>query len=100
MGRPPNTTAVKATVKITNGADQKVDASLVSVSVSYGPGGEQAAQGYADGIDGGFEGSVASGQTKTATFLFAVPKSHWNNVSVEVTPGFDYDSAIFTGAVS
>lgn len=101
-GGKPGGSGVIASVKISNGTKAKIDVSLTTLNIAYGPQGDAADEvyDYDRGLGNGFAGSLAPGRAKTAKFGFAVPRKYYNSITVEVQPGFlDYDSAIFEGTV-
>jgi hypothetical protein len=88
---------VIATVRITNRTRAKVDLMLVDVTVRYGADGVEADSVFDDGVHE-FSGGLAVGRTATATYGFAVPRNQ-RDITVGVTPGFDYDSSTFAGRI-
>lgn len=90
--------AVVVTVEVKNGSNQRLDLSLMNVSVRLGQGGREAESVYTDSY-GSPTGTLAPGRTSTHKRMFAAEtKAELGVVSVEVSPGFDYNSAIFEGA--
>ena len=95
-------TGVVVTVTIINGTGSSVDLTLTAVNLRAGAQGEQA-ESVVDsdnGIDIGFTGQVAPSRRATAKFGFSVAEENLNQIDVEVTPGLDYEGALFTGEVS
>jgi hypothetical protein len=94
-GSPGDPTAI-ITIKITNGTDKKFGAGDVWVDVSYGDYGESAWDLY---DSNGFVGTISRGRSKMARYEFLVEdKKGLNDLAIEVTPSWDYDSVIFAGA--
>jgi hypothetical protein len=94
-GNPGDPTAI-ITIKITNGTGKKFGAGDVWVEVSYGEYGESAWDLY---DSNGFVGTISSGRSKMAKYEFLVEdKKGLNDLAIEVTPSWDYDSVIFVGA--
>ena len=96
-----NGSGVAAVVKITNGAGEVLDLSLADVELTYGADGQQSEQVYdtEKGFNGGLDTKLANGRSATAKYGFAVPKGA-TTVSVQVTPDFGSETAIFEGRVS
>jgi hypothetical protein len=100
-GGKPGGQGVVVTVTMRNGTAAAFDTALVQVELASGPNGTQAEKVYdSSNVDNGFEGSIARGRNKTATFAFAVPKAHLSQLSIEVIPSFEHDGAIFEGAAA
>jgi hypothetical protein len=94
-GSPGDPTAI-ITIKITNGTGKKFGAGDVWVDVSYGEYGDSAWDLY---DSNGFVGTISSGRSKMAKYEFLVEdKKGLNDLAIEVTPSWDYDSVIFAGA--
>jgi hypothetical protein len=93
---------IKVTVKITNNSSAQLDLTLSRVKVKSGANGTQADLiiDLENNLGLGFEGSVAAGHSATADYAFSVPQGDLGKIDVEVSPDFDYDSAIFEGSVS
>lgn len=89
---------VIATIKITNGSPARVDLELVIVALRYGPNGVQADMVFADNAHE-FSGGLSRGRTATATYGFSVPRNQ-RDITVEVSPGFDYDGSTFEGRIT
>ena len=92
--------AVIATVTIHNGTGADVNLAAVQVNAYGGSAGNQATAVFdsANNIGIGFSGSVPVGRSVTARYAFALAPPDLSNVVVQVTPGFDYEPASFTGA--
>ena len=88
---------VITTIKITNGSKARVDLALVDVVLRYGADGIEADSVFDDNVHE-FSGGLAPGRTATATYGFSVPRNQ-PDITVEVAPGFDYDSSTFEGRV-
>jgi hypothetical protein len=88
---------VITTIKITNGSRARVDLALVDVGLRYGADGIEAEFVFDDNVHE-FSGGLAPGRTATATYGFSVPRNQ-PDITVEVAPGFDYDSSTFEGRV-
>ena len=89
------------TVKVTNGTNERFDATGVSVTASYGPDGENA-ECCMSNTDDMINGKILPGQAKSGTFGFDIPSSGYTNVQLEVTPDyseFDQEPAIFQGSI-
>jgi hypothetical protein len=91
------------TVRLTNGSSDRFDASDLTADASYGADGDVASEVFDSekGLDGGFDGpsTITPGHRKSVKLGFVVAKKHWKDVTLEVTPGFDYSSAVFQGSV-
>jgi hypothetical protein len=84
------------TIKITNGTGKKFGAGDVWVDVEYGDPREPAWNLY---DSNGFVGTISSGHSKMAKYEFLVEdKKDLNDLAIEVTPSYDYDSVFFEGA--
>jgi hypothetical protein len=94
-------TAVRIVVKITNGSDGRLDVGATTVNVKAGPDGVQATSIFdaTHGIGVGLSGVIAPGHSATAPYGFSIPAADLDQVDVEVVPDYNYDSAIFEGAV-
>lgn len=94
--------AVKVTWTITNGTDANFDLTTAQARLTYGEDGTQAENVYTDGVGGQFpfEGSLQPGKKKTATTGFSVPKAGLSNITIELEPDSDSETAFFTGKVA
>lgn len=102
VGLAPGETGVKITIKITNGTATALDLASTTVRLKSGPDGVQAAQIFdiENGLSLGFEGVVAPGRPATAVYGFSVPPDDTDLLDVEITPGADYKTALFSGSAS
>ena len=87
------------TIKIRNGSKKSFDADQVSVNLTYGSSGKQAEDVIGPDVDR-FEGTIAQGRSQSAEYGFALPESGMKDILVEITPGFGYTPALFSGHVS
>jgi cytoskeletal protein RodZ len=98
-GGNPGDPAVNVAVEVTAGKTA-LDASQIQVAATGGPNGTQLSQAF-DSTTNDPSGTLAPGETGTYTFEFdLVQASNGSNLNVTVTPGFSYNAASFTGAVS
>ena len=98
-GVEPGQEAVRATLTITNNGNTVYDADLLQVAMSGGSIPADASQIFDDKLTG-MAGSIAVGKSKSGTFAFAFDKGEAVNLGVEVTPGFEYEGALFEGEVA
>jgi hypothetical protein len=100
VGLAPGDLAVRVMVKVTNGTSDQFDVSGTTVHMRSGADGIQdnAITDRENGISAGLDGDVAPGRSASAVYAFAVPRSDLSLLDVEVTPDFNYDTAIFEGA--
>lgn len=92
--------AVIVYVQIRNGSSKRFDLSLVQVEARIGADGQEAEEVFQDEFGEGFSGSLTPGRTVTQKFMFAAKKTaDLKKVSIEVTPGFDYEGATFEGGL-
>ena len=89
---------VIVTVRITNRTKSRLDLTLADVTLRYGADGVEADFVIDDTVHE-FDGGLAAGRTATATYGFSVPRNQ-REVTVDVTPGADYDSSTFAGRIS
>jgi hypothetical protein len=97
---PENTPYVKFTVKVVNGGDKTLDATMLTVNCSYGKDGrssEAVFDGDA-GLDGGPDTRLLAGRSLNVPWGCELPKGE-KLLQVEVAPDFDSETAIFTGSV-
>lgn len=101
-GTHPGQVGIRVTAKITNNSGQQLDLTLADVHVKTGADGTQADTIFdsENNLGLGFEGSIAPGRSATADYGFSVPTADLGKIDIEVTPGFDFDPAIFEGSVS
>jgi hypothetical protein len=92
IGHTEGNKAYQVTVTIENAGKEKYDANLVSFDARAGKDGVTAEQ-ILDGDTGaGFEGTILPGRKATVTVAFDAPADA-QNLTVEVSPGFDYDAS-------
>lgn len=84
--------AYKVTVTVTNDSKEKFDASLVTANARAGKDGVKAEQIVDDKVAMGFEGTILPGKKATVVYGFDAPADA-KNLTVEVTPSFDYDGS-------
>lgn len=92
IGHTEGNKAYKVTVVIENGGKEKFDTALVTLTARAGANGVEAEQIFDDKIGAGFEGTILPGKKATVTFAFDAPKGA-KNLTVEVSPGIDYDAS-------
>jgi hypothetical protein len=99
-GGHPGDPAVIAYVQIRNGSSKRFDLTMVEVAARVGADGNEAEQVFQDGFGDGFNGALTPGRTVTAKYMFAAKKApDLKKVSIEVTPGLEYESATFEGGL-
>ncbi|MFD0902311.1 hypothetical protein [Actinomadura sediminis] len=99
-GGRPGDPAVVATIQFRNGSKRQFDATMVTVTARLGADGVEAEQVFQEGTDGMFDGTISPGRTATTTFMFAAEKTaDLKAVSIEVNPGFEYESFQFEGGL-
>lgn len=99
-GGSPGDPAVVVYVQFRNGSGKRFDLTMVEVAARVGADGSEAEQVFQDGFGDGFTGSLTPGRTVTAKYMFAAKKAaDLKTVSVEVTPGLEYESATFEGGI-
>ena len=92
--------AVIVTVQMRNNGKVRFDMSEVSVSVRVGEDGQEAEQIYQEGVDDSFDGTLAPGRTATVRQMYGgKARSDLKVVSVEISPGYEYDSFTFEGGI-
>ncbi|MFZ3570087.1 DUF4190 domain-containing protein [Streptomyces sp. BH097] len=84
--------AYKVTVTVTNDSKEKFDASLLTADARAGKAGANAEQIFDDNVGDGFTGTVLPGKKATVVYGFDAPADA-KNLTVEVTPSFDYDGS-------
>lgn len=82
--------AYKVTVTVTNDSKKKFDATLLTADARAGKAGTTAEQIFDDNVGDAFTGSILPGKKATVVYGFDAPADA-KNLTVEVTPGFDYD---------
>ena len=99
-GGHPGDPAVVVTVQVRNGGKHRIDLTLVDVTARLGKSGDEAERVFQDGVDEGLTGTLAPGRTVSDRYMFAASKaSDLKQVSVEIAPGIEYDSATFEGGL-
>ncbi|MFH8615213.1 DUF4352 domain-containing protein [Streptomyces sp. NPDC017979] len=88
-GHASGNKAYKVTVSLENTGTKNFDTVLTIVDARAGADGVTAEKIYDDAVGMGFDGNVAPGKKATVTFGFSSP-AEAKNLTVEVTPGFDY----------
>ena len=93
-------TGVAVVVKVTNGDAETLDLMMTDVALTYGADGQESEQVFdsAKGIDS-FDTKLAHGRSATAKYGFGVPRGV-SAVSVQVTPDWSSETAIFEGNAS
>lgn len=101
-GMPPHTSAVRFTLKLTNGTNTDFNTALCTVKMRYGKDGKTAERTFDSNanIGMGVEGTVAATQAVSAEYAFWVPDGPLELMVIEVVPGILYKSALFTGALT
>ncbi|MFF0162060.1 hypothetical protein ACFYRY_31645 [Streptomyces sp. NPDC005263] len=97
---PENTPYVKFTVKVVNGGDKTLDATMLTVNCSYGKDGSSSEAIFDSdaGLDGGPDTKVLAGRSLNVPWGCELPKGE-KLLQIEVAPDFDSETAIFTGSV-
>ncbi|MEU5880181.1 hypothetical protein [Spirillospora sp. NPDC047279] len=86
------------TLRFTNGSGQPLDLNKVRVVARYGAGKKQASPtSYADIND--FYGTVAAGQSKSASYAFDLPAEGYKAVSLGVKFSDTHKTALFVGSL-
>lgn len=99
-GGKPGAPGVIVAVQMRNAGKGRFDMSLVSVSVRVGKDGQEAEQVYQDGVDDSFDGTLAPERTATVRQMYAGRSvADLKTVSVEITPGTEYESFTFEGGI-
>ncbi|MEU9608613.1 DUF4352 domain-containing protein [Streptomyces sp. NPDC048057] len=88
-GHASGNKAYKVTVSLENTGTKSFDTVLTIVDARAGADGVTAEKIYDDAVGMGFDGNVAPGKKATVTFGFSSPADA-KNLTVEVSPGFDY----------
>ncbi|MFF3495660.1 DUF4190 domain-containing protein [Streptomyces sp. NPDC002795] len=84
--------AYKVTVTVTNDSKEKFDATLLTADARAGKDGTKAEQIFDDNVGDAFSGTILPGKKATVVYGFDAPAAA-KNLTVEVTPGFDYDGS-------
>jgi hypothetical protein len=91
------------TVEITvlNGSEERLNLDLVRVEAKDAEG-RTADRVFdsAKGIETGLSGTLLPGRQSVATYAFDLPRKPASSLDVEVTPGFNYDPAVWSGSTS
>ncbi|MGC5364538.1 DUF4190 domain-containing protein [Streptomyces sp. DT24] len=90
-GHTEGNKAYKVDVVIENAGKKKFDATLATVDARAGQDGVTAEQIFDDTVGEGFSGSVLPGKKVTVRYAFDTPSAA-KNLTVEVSPGFDYEA--------
>lgn len=92
VGHTKGNSAWTVSVVIENKGKEKFDTALVGVDARAGEDGVDAEQIFDGQIGEGFTGTVLPGKKITAKFAFDAPADA-GNLTVEVSPGFDWDAS-------
>ncbi|MEU1279671.1 DUF4352 domain-containing protein [Streptomyces sp. NPDC005805] len=92
IGHTKGNKSYQVTVEIDNAGKEKFDASLVIAEARAGADGTTAEQIFDEKVGQGFSGTILPGKKATVTYAFDVP-SGAKTMTVEVTPGIDYDAS-------
>ena len=91
---------IVATIQIRNGSSKPFDSSLVQVNAHLGVDGRQGDEVYDNTYGSHKGGMIVQGRTSTDQYAFLVKDpAEFKHVSIEIQPGFDYDSFTFEGAI-
>ncbi|MGW8889776.1 DUF4352 domain-containing protein [Streptomyces sp. NPDC055749] len=91
-GHTKGNRAYKVSVVVENKTKEKFDATLVGVDARAGQDGVNAEQIFDGKVGAGFSGTVLPGKKITVQFAFDAPADA-KNLTVEVSPGFDWDAS-------
>ncbi|MCJ0867974.1 DUF4352 domain-containing protein [Streptomyces sp. AP-93] len=92
-----NGNAVKVTVKIVNKTETALDVSL-ALPHARDDQGTEAEMAFDGSVPKMFNGSVMAGESMTGTFAFVVPEGT-KSLHFEISPGTEYDDAIWSGPI-
>lgn len=92
-----NGNAVKVTVKIVNNSGAALDVSL-ALPHARDDQGTEAEMAFDGSVPKMFKGSVMAGESMTGTFAFVVPEGT-KSLHFEISPGTEYDDAIWSGPI-
>ncbi|WP_405493496.1 DUF4352 domain-containing protein [Streptomyces sp. NBC_00096] len=92
-----NGNAVKVKAKITNKSAATLDVSL-ALPHARDDKGSEAAMVFDGSAAKMFKGSLLAGESMTATFVFSVPEDT-KSLHFELSPGTQYDDAIWSGPI-
>ncbi|MGW0335009.1 hypothetical protein ACWD0J_24595 [Streptomyces sp. NPDC003011] len=97
---PEDMPYVKFTVKLKNGGDQTLDATMLTVNCSYGEDGHssEAIFDTEAGLGGGPDTRLLAGRSLNVPWGCELPKGE-KLLQVEVAPDFESEATIFTGSV-
>lgn len=100
-GGHPGDPALVVYIKIKNGGTHRIDLSQLNVTVRVGADGNDSEEVF--DVEAGFgtlDGTLAPGRTASTKCAFAADsRKELKQVSIEVTPGFDYESGTFEGGI-
>ncbi|MDL5204765.1 hypothetical protein [Streptomyces sp. ALI-76-A] len=98
---PEDTPYVKFTVKLKNGGDRTLDATMLTVNCSYGADGRgsEAIFDTEAGLGGGPDTRLLAGRSLNVPWGCELPKGE-KLLQVEVAPDFESEATIFTGSVA
>src|SRR5690606_15174484 len=88
----------QVTYRVTNKSSKTVELNA-SLTLTYGPDGEEAERVYGEGTDSFLDGKLVKGKSKSATTGFAVPQKYADDVIIEMSPTWDHGTAIFIGSL-
>ncbi|MFF3291766.1 DUF4190 domain-containing protein [Streptomyces sp. NPDC003023] len=92
VGHTKGNKSYQVTVTIENAGKEKFDTTLVTLDARAGKDGVTAEQIFDEKVGSGFEGTILPGKKATVTFAFDAPADA-KNLTVEVSPGIDYDAS-------
>lgn len=97
-GHSPGNRAVTVEVTVRNGSEERLNLDLVSVEAKDADG--RAVERIFDNakdLTGGLSGTLLPGRQSVAAYAFDLPREAASSLDVEVRPGFDYESAVWSG---
>ncbi|MBD3932494.1 DUF4190 domain-containing protein [Streptomyces chumphonensis] len=97
-GHSPGNETVTVEVTVVNGTDERQDLGLVVVDAKDASG-RTAEPVFDTGIEG-LQGTLLPGDESVATYAFDLPPDAADELTIEVTPDFDHDSALWNGPTS
>ncbi|MFJ8825724.1 DUF4190 domain-containing protein [Streptomyces sp. NPDC102467] len=83
--------AYKVTVTVTNDSKEKFDSTLLTADARAGADGVDAEQVFDEKVGTGFDGTILPGKKATVVYAFDAPAAA-KNLTVEVTPSFEYNA--------
>ncbi|MET9914322.1 DUF4190 domain-containing protein [Streptomyces sp. NPDC006476] len=97
-GYTPGDKASAIDVTVTNGSDRRVDLDLISIQAKDASG--RSAETIFDSAKNinGLTGTLLPGKKSVATYAFDLPQRASSSLDVEVSPGFNYESAVWSGS--